>query len=92
MLAHHLSTALLVSALVSASASAQQVADIDFESVGRAWPLVADLRNVEEQLRMDRIQEIPHVRGSAPTRWQPTTTSFAAVGEPPVALVSNELR
>jgi hypothetical protein len=36
--------AMLMGTLVSAGVSAQKVADIDFASVGRAWPLAVDLR------------------------------------------------
>ncbi len=39
--------ALLVGALIAAQAAAQQVADPGFRSVGRGWPLAADLREYE---------------------------------------------
>ena len=38
-------SALVIGAVGSAGVSAQQVADIDFTSVGRAWSLAADLRD-----------------------------------------------
>ena len=39
--------ALAIASMLGGAAAAQQTAQIDFESVGRAWPLVADLREYE---------------------------------------------
>jgi hypothetical protein len=64
---YNLLAAIVGGTLVGASASAQQVADIDFESVGRAWPLAADLRDSEYSEALIGPMLIPIADAGGPT-------------------------